>query len=104
MLESKLFRYMEILFNLKSFSPKYLLSKIYYAFMHSYLNYSQIIWGATTALNLSKLRRIQNKDLRVIIGTGWQEHASPLYATQKILQLSKLTTYLVAKFMLKFSF
>ena len=38
MLESKLFRYVGISFKLKSFLPKYLLSKIYYAFIHSYLN------------------------------------------------------------------
>ena len=103
MLESKLSRYVGILFKLKSFLPKYILSKIYYAFIHSYLNYGLIIWGATPASNLSKLCRIQNKALRVITGTGWREHAPPLYATQKILQLSKLITYSVAKFMHKFT-
>ena len=103
MLESKLSRYVGILFKLKSFLPKYILSKIYYAFIHSYLNYGLIIWGATPAFNLFKLCRIQNKALRVITGTGWREHAPPLYATQKILQLSKLITYSVAKFMHKFT-
>ena len=102
MLESKLSRYVGILFKLKSFLPKYILSKIYYAFTHSYLNYGLIIWGATPASNLSKLCRIQNKALHEILGTGWQEHAPLLYATQKILQLSKLVTYSVAKFMHKF--
>ena len=61
MLESKLSGYVGILFKLKSFLPKYILSKIYYAFIHSYLNYGQIIWGATSASNLSKLCRIQIK-------------------------------------------
>ena len=103
MLESKLSHYVGILFKLKSFLPKYILSKIYYAFIHSYLNCDLIIWGATPASNLSKLCRIQNKALRVISGTGWREHAPPLYATQKILQLSKLITYSVAKFMHKFT-
>ena len=102
MLESKLFRHVRILFILKSFLPKYILNKIYYAFIHSYQNYGLIIWGATPASNLSKLCRIQNKALRVISGTGWRKHAPPLYATQKILQLSKRMTYSVAKFMHKF--
>ena len=75
MLESKLSCYVGILFKLKSFLPKYILSKIYYAFIHSYQNYGLIIWGATPASNLSKLCRIQNKALRVITGTGWREHA-----------------------------
>ena len=103
MLESKLFRYVGILFKLKLFLLKCILSKIYYAFIHSYLNYGLIIWGATPASNLSKLCRIQNKALRVITGTAWQEHEQPLYATQKILQLSKLIPYSVAKFMHKFT-
>ena len=91
------------LFKLKSFIPKYILSKIYYAFIHSYLNCSLIIWGATHASNLSKLSRIQNNALRVITGTGWQEHALPLYVTERVLQLSKLLTYAVANFMHKFT-
>ena len=103
MLESKLSGYVGILFKLKSFLPKYILSKIYYAFIHSYLNYGLIIWGATPASNLSILCRIQNKALSVISGTGWRERAPPLYATQNILQLSKLITYLVAKFVHKFT-
>ena len=103
MLESKLSWYEGILFELKSFLPKYSLNIIYYAFIHSDLNYGLIIWSATPASNLSKLCRIQNKALRVITGTDWREHAPPLYAKQKILQLSKLITYSVANFMHKFS-
>ena len=103
MLESKLTRSVGTIFKLKSFLPKYKLSKIYYAFIHSYLNYGLIIWGATPVSNLSKLCRIQSKALRVILRTGWREHAPRLYATQKILQLSKLITYSVAKFMHKFT-
>ena len=38
MVESKLSRYMGILFKIKSFLPKYVLSKIYYTFIHLYLN------------------------------------------------------------------
>ena len=62
-----------------------------------------MIWGAIPASNLTKLCRIQKKALRVIKETGWREHAPPLYATQKILQLSKLVTHSVAKCMHKFT-
>ena len=96
MLKSKVSCCVGILFKLKSFLPKYILSKIYYAFILSYLSYGQIIWVVTPVSNLSKLCRIQNKALRVITGTGWREHAPPLYAAQKILQLRKLLTYAVA--------
>ena len=66
MLESKLFCYVGILLKLESFLPKYVLSKIYHAFTHSYLNYDLTIWVATLASNLSKFSRIQNKALRLI--------------------------------------
>ena len=102
MLESKVSRYVGTLFKLKPFLSKYILSKIYYAlFIHTHLNYGLIIWGATPVSNLSNLCRIQNKALRLIIGTGRRKHALPLYETQKILQLSKLITNAVAKFMNK---
>ena len=55
MFEFKLSSYEGILFKLKSFLPKFILSKIYYASTHLYLNYGLIIWGATPASNLSKL-------------------------------------------------
>ena len=88
---------------IKIILPKCILNKIYYLTLHSPVNSGQIIWGATPVSNLSTLCRIENKAFRVIVGTGWWEHASSLYATQKILQLSKLITYAVAKFMLKFT-
>ena len=103
MLESEVSRYVGILLKLKSILAKYILRKIYYAFIHSYLNYGLIIWSATSASNFSKLCRIQNKALRAIIGTDWREHAPHFYAAQKILQLSKLITYAIAKFMYKFT-
>ena len=83
MLESKVSRYLGILFKLISVLPKYILSKICNAFIHSYLNHGLIISGATPASNLSKLCRIQNKAFCVISGTGWREHAPPLYAAHK---------------------
>ena len=93
-----------LLFFFTAESVQCILSKIYYAF-YSFVSelYGLIIWGATPASNLSKLCRIQNKAFHVISGSGWREHAPPLYATQKILQLSKLITYSVAKFLHKFT-
>ena len=102
LLESKLSRSLGFLFKTKSFLPKDILKKLYYAFIHSHLNFGLIIWSATPKSNLLKLRSIQSKAIRVLAGADWYEHASPLYVKLNILSLDKLILYALAKFMHKY--
>ena len=102
LLESKLSRSLGILFKTKSFLPKDILKRLYYAFIHSHLNFGLIIWSATPKSNLLKLRSIQSKAIRVLAGADWYEHASPLYVKLNILSLDKLILYALAKFMHKY--
>ena len=102
LLESKLSRSLGILFKTKSFLPKDILKKLYYAFIHSHLNFGLIIWSATPKSNLLKLRSIQSKAIRVLAGADWYEHASPLYVKLNILSFDKLILYALAKFMHKY--
>ena len=102
LLESKLSRSLGILFKTKSFLPKDILKKLYYAFIHSHLNFGLIIWSATPKSNLLKLRSIQSKAIRVLAGANWYEHASPLYVKLNIFSLDKLILYALAKFMHKY--
>ena len=63
------------------------------ACIHSHLNYSLIIWGATPVLYLLKLCRIQNKASRVITGTAvGKKFTTTLRLTKKsiIKQIYKL--------------
>ena len=102
MLESKLSRYLGILFKAKSFLPEYILKKLYYAFLHYHLNFGLIIWSATPTTNLLKLRSMQPKTIRILAGAVWCEHAPPLYVKLNILSLDKLILYALAKFMHKY--
>ena len=102
MLEFKLSRSLGILFKTKSFLPKDILKKLYYAFIHSHLNFGLIIWSATPKSNLLKLRSIQSRAIRILAGPDWYEHASPLYVKLNILSLDKLILYALAKFMHKY--
>ena len=77
------------------------LEKLYYAFIHTHLNFGLLIWSATPKSNLTKLIRIQNKAIRLLAGAGWKTHAPPLYSKLNILSLNKLTTHVIAKFMHK---
>ena len=99
MLESTLSRYLGILFKTKSFLPEYILKKLYYAFIHSHLNFGLIIWSVTPKSNLLKLQSMQSKAIRILAGAVWCEHAPPLYVKLNILSLYKLISCALAKLM-----
>ena len=101
-LESKLSRCSSILNKTKSFLPKHIPKKLYYAFMHSHFNFGVIICSATPKSNLLKLQSIQSKAIRILAGASWLEHASPLYVQLNILTLNKLISYALAKLMHKY--
>ena len=101
-LESKLSRSLGIVFKTKSFLPKNILKKLYYAFIHYHLNFGLIICSTTPKLNLLKLRSIQSKAIRILAGAVWYEHAPPLYVKLNILSLDKLILYALAKFTHKY--
>ena len=101
MLENKISRSAGILHKTKSFLPAYILRKLYYAFIHTHLNFGLLIWSATPKSNLSKLIRNQNKVIRLLASADWKTHAPPLYCKLNILSLNKLTTHVIAKFMHK---
>jgi len=65
--------------------------------VHSHLNYGLAIWGNTYPAYLSKLAKIQNKDMRIITGSDWQENVKPLYQKCEILNLEKLIKFETAK-------
>ena len=101
MLENKLSRSLGILHKTKSFLPTYILRKLYYAFIHTHLNFGLLICSATPKSNLTKLIRIQNKATRLLAGADWKTHAPPLYSKLNILSLNRLMTHVIAKFMHK---
>ena len=72
---------------------------LYYAFIYPYLIYCNHIWGNTYKTTLSKLQILQNKAIRIITGSPHRTNNEALYKHNCMLNLNKINTYLVGKFM-----
>ena len=77
-LETKVSRSVGILSKLKYFLLQDAFLKLYYALIHSHLNYGILAWGNTYHSYLLKLMRLQNKAIRIVtcsavadLGGGW---------------------------------
>ena len=72
-----------------------------YAFLCLYLNYCIEVWGNTFPTYITPLNRLQNKAISVILGCNKRTHLQPLYASLKMLDISKIYMYNVQIFMFK---
>ena len=61
------------------------------------------MWASTYSTYLTKLKRLQNKALRIILKTSIRNRISPQYHQFEILKLEELYTYEIAKFMYQFN-
>ena len=84
-------------------SPMNVLKCVYFAFVHSHLQYGLLIWSATYKTHLSKLQRMQNKAVKIASGSGWSEKAEPYYLNLHVLKLHKLKQFQICKFMYQFT-
>ena len=67
-IENKISKSIGILYKAKQVLEIESLKKLYFAFIHSYLNYCNIIWGSTFKSNLKKLYSKQKHALRIMFG------------------------------------
>ena len=67
--------------------------------LYIYLIYCNHIWGNTYKTTLSKLQILQNKAIRIITGSPPRTNNETLYKHNCMLNLNKINTYLVGKFM-----
>ena len=75
------------------------MTNLYYAFIYPYLIYCNHIWGNTYKTTLSKLQILQNKAIRITTGSPPRTNNETLYRQNCMLNLNKINTYLVGKFM-----
>ena len=92
-LETKVSRSVGILSKLKYFLPQDALLKLYYALIHSHLNYGILAWGYTYHSYLLKLMRLQNKAIRIVTCSGWNNSAFPLFKKTNVLTIPLLFQY-----------
>ena len=90
-----------ILYKAKLLLNQKCLKDIYYAFIHSYLNYANICWASTNTNKLKKLLNKQKHAARIILNKDRMTHSRPLMKELQILNVYQLNIYQTLNFMYK---
>ena len=74
----KMARSIGLLYRAKSLLNKFFLRCIYLGYIHSYLNYANIVWGSTCQTKLKSVHLLQKRAMRIIFNKGKMTHSKPL--------------------------
>ena len=102
-LKKKITRSVGVLAKLSYYLPCNTLIILYYSFVHTHLHYTLPLWGPTYKSYLMKLKRLQNKALRIISKTKIRGKMTPQYYKYEILKLENLYNFEIAKLMYQFT-
>ena len=97
-MKGKVARSVGILNKLQQTLPQTVMLLFYYALVHPLLLYDIIIWGATYLTYLQKLKSLQNRAIRAIVGAHFRDLVNPYFSQLKILQIDDLFKFEVARF------
>ena len=76
---------------------------LYYSFFHSYLNYGSILWSPSLSPgNLNKIRKKQNKAIRIIKNSRSKLNYDVIYSELKILPIEDHINFEMLKSLHKF--
>jgi hypothetical protein len=88
---------------IKNFIDQKSLLSLYYAMIHSHINYCLNVYSCANTTNLQRLRVKQKEAIRVISNAGYRDHTQPLFKKQKILPLDEMIKYSKLRFMHSFT-
>ena len=98
-IENKVSKKLGILYRAGRVLDSTTLKNLYFSFMHSYLNYRNIVWASTTRTKLKKLASKQKQALRIV----YTESADikEIMVRMKVLDIYKLNIYQILNFMFR---
>ncbi len=103
-LHSKIARAMFSLRQIKNFiGPKYI-KNVYYAHVHSSLNYCSTLLTAAQSKHFKPLQSLQRKAARIMAGAAYNDPAPPIFFELNILPLKQLIKYNIAIFMFQYNY
>ena len=97
-LHGKLSRLSGVFTKVRIFLPPTALKTLYYALVHSHLNYGLVFWSTLNKTQFNKLFRLQKKFIRFIANSGRLAHTNPLFHNLSILKLEDLKKIEMSKF------
>ena len=75
------------------------LKSVYYSLVHSHMTYGCLLWGNALQKHLRPLQILQNKALRLIAGSTYNEQTNTLYKKLKIAKLCRMFKLQIIKLM-----
>jgi len=75
------------------------LKMLYYSLIHPYLTYGIVLWGAANKKHINKLRILQNKSVRKINKSKYNDSAAPIYASLNIPNIQTIYEVELSKLM-----
>lgn len=97
LLRSKLKSCIRIFYFLNNLCNENLMISLYYALIHSRLQYAIQCWGGTFKYNIDKLRVAQNSFIRIILRKNRRESSFPLFRQLNILPVQHLFIFKVLR-------
>ena len=97
-MENEISKYVGILYKAKYTINQHGLKSLYYSFIHSYLNYGNIVWVSTNKTTLKRIAAKQREEIRVI-DDNINENSRQKMRKLKILNVHKLNLFQILNFM-----
>jgi len=88
-LENKIAKSVSILSKLRFLLPKSTLRLLYYALIHPHLLYALPVWESTFPTYLTKLQRLKNEAIRIIVNCNRFQSVTPFFYELEILKISE---------------
>ena len=101
-LSFKLSRANGILSKLRHYVPNNTLLQVYYAIFYSHLFYGCAIWGQAIDNSIDKIRKLQNKCVRIITFSDFRSHSLPLFHSLNLLKVDDIINLNVLNFVYDF--
>lgn len=96
-LRIKLGNIIRVFYFMKNMCRKEILRGVYFALIHSRLNYGIECWGGTYTSNIKSLVTLQKHAVRLITGKSRTEASWPLFQSLKVLPIRNMYIYKVLK-------
>ena len=96
-IENKISKHLGLLYKAKRVLNMNALKSLYFSFIHSYLNYGNIVWASVTQTKLKKLASKQKQAIRIFENENCNIKES--MTKMKILNIYRLNIYQVMNFM-----
>ena len=72
---------------------------LYYTLIYPYISYCNIVWSSTYATSLNRIWLLQKRAVCVMTNSEYRAHSAPLFEQLKVLDIFKVNTFHIAKFM-----